>query len=92
MARFSTRQVAQIETTYRSDLGALRWVWIMRADGAVLYRLSHVNSRPERNDWQMVCQLTAAERRAVGSDGSKGAEVLTRIAKDRGHFPVGTRS
>lgn len=88
MPRFAAREIGRIETSYTSDLGKLSWTWIIRADGEVLYRLSHVDGRPERNDWQPVYRLTAVERRALSTDGTKAADLLARVARQRGHYPA----
>ena len=65
MPRLTAREISRIETTYSSELGTFSWSWVVRADGEVQYRLSHVNGRRERNPWQSVCRLTAVERRAI---------------------------
>jgi hypothetical protein len=62
VARRTAREIGQIESTYTSDLGQLRWAWVLKADGRVLYRLSHIDGRPERNYWRLVYQLDATER------------------------------
>jgi hypothetical protein len=87
MPRFAAREIGRIETSYTSDLGKLTWAWIVRADGEVLYRLSQVDGRPERNHWRPVYRLTATERRAVGTDSTKAAELLDWVARERGHYP-----
>jgi hypothetical protein len=89
--RLAAREISRIETAYRSDLGTLSWAWVVRADGEVQYRLSHVDGRRERNPWQSVCHLTTVERRAVGSDQARATELLRRLARERGHFPVVNR-
>ncbi len=89
--RLAAREISRIETTYTSDLGTFTWAWVVRADGEVQYRLSHVDGRKERNPWRSVCRLTAAERRVVGSDRGRATDLLVRLARERGHFPVGKR-
>jgi len=89
--RLAAREICSIETTYRSDLGSFTWAWVVRADGEVQYRLTHVNGRRERNPWQSVCHLTSVERRALGSDQVRATDLLMRLARERGHFPVGHR-
>ena len=91
MPRLAAREISQIETTYSSDLGTFSWSWIVRADGEVQYRLSHVDGRRERNPWRSVCRLTAVERRAIDSDLTRATDLLTRLARARGHFPVDNR-
>ena len=91
MPRLAAREISRIETTYSSDLGTFSWSWIVRADGEVQYRLSHVDGRRERNPWQSVGQLTAAERRAIYADPTRATDLLMRLARERGHFPVENR-
>lgn len=91
MPRLTAREICRIETTYTSDLGTFTWAWVVRADGDVQYRLSHVDGRRERNPWRSVCRLTAAERRVIGSDQGRATDLLARLARERGHFPVDGR-
>ncbi len=88
MSRFSAREIGRIETSYTSNLGRLSWTWVVRADGTVLYRLSQVDDRAERNDWQLVCRLTSTERRSIGTDTARANDLLIRVARQRGHYPV----
>jgi hypothetical protein len=88
MPGFSVREIGHIETSYTSALGRLSWTWVVRADGAVMYRLSHVDGRPERNDWQLVCRLTSTERRSIGTDTARANDLLIRVARQRGHYPA----
>jgi hypothetical protein len=89
--RLSAREISRIETTYSSDLGTFSWSWVVRADGEVQYRLSHVDGRRERNPWRSVCRLTTVERRAIGADPTRAIDLLTHLARERGHFPVDNR-
>ncbi|HSS90232.1 MAG TPA: hypothetical protein VLL69_13010 [Streptosporangiaceae bacterium] len=88
MARLTAREIGRIESTYRSDLGQLTWAWVLKTDGRVLYRLSHINGRPERNYWRMVYQLSATERWEVGNDSGQATVLLARLARERGHNPA----
>jgi len=88
MPRFGVREIGHIETSYTSALGQLSWIWVVRADGTVMYRLSHVDGRPERNDWQLVCRLTSTERRSIGTDTARANDLLVRVARQRGHYPA----
>jgi hypothetical protein len=88
MPRFSAREIGRIETSYTSDLGRLSWTWVVRADGTVLYRLTQVDGRTERNDWQLVGRLTSTERRSIGTDTARANELLIRVAQQHGHYPV----
>jgi hypothetical protein len=85
VARHSAREIGQIESTYTSDLGQLTWAWVLKADGRVLYRLSHINGRPERNYWRQAYQLTATERSEIGTGATKANDLLARLARERGH-------
>ncbi len=91
MPRFSARELGRIETSYTSDLGRLSWAWVIRADGTIQYRLSAVDGRAERNDWQLVRQLTTAERRAIGNDKTRAMDLLLKVAREHGHYPAGRR-
>ncbi len=85
MASLTAREIGRIESTYTSELGQLTWAWVLKTDGRVLYRLSHINRRPERNYWRMVYQLNATERWEVGNDSGRAADLLARLARERGH-------
>ena len=85
MARLTAREIGRIESTYTSDLGQLTWAWVLKADGRVLYRLSHINGRPERNYWRMVYELSVTERWEVGKDPGRAVDLLARLARERGH-------
>jgi hypothetical protein len=85
MALLSPKVIAQVSGRSASDLGAMSWEWIMRADGQVLYRLSKVNGRRERNPWILAIRLPAAELEAIGGDKTKATEVLDVIVRQHGH-------
>jgi hypothetical protein len=51
MALLSPKVIAQVSGRSAGELGVMSWEWIMRADGQVLYRLTQVNGRRERNPW-----------------------------------------
>jgi hypothetical protein len=87
-AWFTARQIAQIQTSYTGEFATLSWEWVMREDGDVLYRLSAIDGRPERNDWQLVRRLSTADRWEIGTDPTKAADLLARVARERGHYPV----
>ncbi len=90
MPRFSAREIGRIETTYASALGRLSWDWVLRADGTVAYRLSQVDGRSERNDWQVIRRLTPTEKRAIGNDSTRARDFLSRVAREHGHYPAGS--
>ena len=71
--------------------GTFSWAWVVRADGEVQYRLSHVDGRRERNPWRSVCRLTTVERRAIDTDLTRATDLLVRLAREHGHFPVDHR-
>jgi hypothetical protein len=85
MALLSPKVIAQVSGRSASDLGVMSWEWIMRADGQVLYRLSKVNGRRERNPWIPATQLPAAELEAIGGDKNRATEVLDVIVRQHGH-------
>ena len=85
MARLTAREIGRLESTYTSDLGQLTWVWVLKTDGRVMYRLSHINGRPERNYWRMVYELSVTERWEVGKDPGRAVDLLARLARERGH-------
>ena len=91
MAR-PTAQIGRLESTYTSDLGQLTWAWVLKADGRVMYRLSRINGRPERNYWRMVYQLSPTERWEVGNDSGRAADLLARLARERGHHLNGNQN
>ena len=91
MPRLSAREISRIETTYSSDLGTFSWAWVVRVNGEVRSRLSHVDGRRERNPWRSVCRLTTVERRAIDTDQTRATDLLIRLARERGHFPVDNR-
>ena len=89
MARNTAREIGQIESTYTSDLGQLTWAWVLKADGRVLYRLSRIDGRPERNYWRLVYQLNATERWEIEQDTGRATGLLARLAGERGHHLAG---
>jgi len=89
MPLFSAREVSRIETGYRSELGELSWEWVIRVDGTVHYRLNRVAGKAERNPWQLVYRLTPAQRRLLDAEPHRAADLLARIARERGHYPAG---
>ena len=89
MPRLAAREISQIETTYSSDLGTFSWSWVVRADGEVQYRLSHVDGRRERNPWRSVCRLTSVERRAIDADPARATDLLMRLARAARALPGG---
>jgi hypothetical protein len=89
--RLAAREISRIETAYSSDLGTFSWSWVVRANGEVQYRLSHVDGRRERNPWRSVCHLTAVELRVIYADPPRATDLLMRLAREHGHFPVDNR-
>jgi hypothetical protein len=59
----------------------------MRADGEVLYRLTSVNGRRERNPWTPATRMPAAELQAIRGDKTRAAKVLDAIVRQHGHRP-----
>lgn len=90
LAWFTGREIARIQTSHTSAVGRLSWSWVMKVDGEVLYRLIDINGRRERNAWQRVGRISASELRAIGTDRTKATDLLARVARQRGHYPVET--
>ena len=85
MALLSPKVIAQVSGHSASELAAMSWEWIMRADGQVFYRLTKVNGRRERNPWTLATRLPAAELEAIRGDKTKATEVLDVIVRQHGH-------
>ena len=85
MALLSPKVIAQVSVQATTELGVMSWEWIMRADGQVLYRLTEVDGRRERNPWTPATRLPAAELEAVRGDKTKATEVLDVIVRQHGH-------
>jgi hypothetical protein len=85
MALLSPKVIAQVSTRSAGKLGETSWEWIMRADGQVLYRLTEVNGRRERNPWTPVTRLSAAELETIRGDQAKATRVLDVIVRQHGH-------
>ena len=85
MALLSPKVIAQASGRSAGELGAMSWEWIMRADGQVLYRLTKVNGRRERNPWILATRLPAAELEAIRGDKARATEALDAIVRQHGH-------
>jgi hypothetical protein len=85
MALLSPKVIAQVSGRSAGKLGVMSWEWIMRADGQVLYRLTKVNGKRERNPWTLATQLSPAELDALRGDNTKATEVLDVIVRKHGH-------
>ena len=85
MALLSPKVIAQVSSRSSGTHGATSWEWIMRADGEVLYRLTEVDGRRERNPWTPVTRVPADEAKAFRGDRSKAAEALNVIVRQQGH-------
>lgn len=85
MALLSPKVIAQVSARSDGKLGAMSWEWIMRADGQVLYRLTEVNGRRERNPWALATRLPRAGLEAIRGDQAKATEALDAIARQHGH-------
>ena len=84
MALLSPKVIAQVSGHSASELAVMSWEWIMRADGQVLYRLTKVNGRRERNPWTLATQVPAAELEAIRGDTARATEVLQVIVRQHG--------
>ena len=85
MALLSPKVIAQVNVRSTAEVGVMSWEWIMRADGQVLYRLTKVNGRRERNAWTPATRLSAAELDAVRGDQAKATAALDAIVRQHGH-------
>jgi hypothetical protein len=61
----------------------------MRADGEVSRRITAVNGHRERNPWQPVTQVPAAERLIVRTNHTYARARLAEIARQSGHQVAG---
>jgi hypothetical protein len=85
MALLSPKVIAQVNVRSTGAVGVMSWEWVMRADGQVLYRLSAIDGRRERNAWTEATQLTAAQLDAVRGDQAKATTALDAIVRQHGH-------
>jgi hypothetical protein len=85
MALLSPKVIAQVSAHSDGKLGAMSWEWIMRADGQVLYRLTEVNGRRERNPWTLATRLPPAGLQAIRGNATKATEALDVIVRQHGH-------
>jgi len=85
MALLSPKVLAQVSSRSSSELAAMSWEWVMRADGQVCYRLTKVDGRRERNPWTLATRLPPAELEDLRSDKTRATEVLDVIARQHGH-------
>jgi hypothetical protein len=85
MALLSPKVIAQVSGRSSGKLGEMSWEWIMRADGQVLYRLTEVNGRRERNPWTLATRLPSAGLDAIRGDKAKATEALHVIVRQHGH-------
>jgi hypothetical protein len=85
MALLSPKVIAQVSSRSSSELAAMSWEWIMRADGQVFYRLTKVDGRRERNPWTLATRLPPTDLEALRSDKTRATEVLDVIARQHGH-------
>lgn len=85
MALLSPKVIAQVSGRSAGKLGEMSWEWVMRPDGQVLYRLTEVNGRRERNPWTLAIRLPAAEMQAIRGDRTKATAALDVIARRHGH-------
>ena len=85
MALISAKVIAQVSCRSPSELAAMSWEWVMRADGRVLYRLTKVDGRRERNPWTFVTQLTTGQLQSFRADKAKATAMLNSLARQHGH-------
>jgi hypothetical protein len=85
VALIPAKIIARLRGTYTSDVAELSYEWAMRADGEVVRRMTAVNGRRQRDSWQPVTHVPAAQRRIVRTDHTYAWAVLAEIARRRGH-------
>ena len=72
MALISPKVIAQVSCRSSSELATMSWEWVLRADGQVLYRLTKVDGRRERNPWTLVTQLNPAQLQSFREGPGQG--------------------
>jgi len=87
MALLSPKVIAQVSCESASDLAAMSWEWVIRADGQVLYRLTMVGGRRERNPWSFVTQLPASQVQSFRRNRAEASAILDSLAREHGHQP-----
>jgi hypothetical protein len=85
MALMSPKVIAQVSCRSSSTLAVMAWEWVLRADGQVLYRLTRVDGRRERNPWTVVTQLNPVQLQSFREDRDKAAAMLDNLARRHGH-------
>ncbi len=85
MALISPKVIAQVSSESASELAVMSWEWVIRADGQVLYRLTAVDGRRERNPWTLVTQLPASRLQSLRKDKAEAKAMLASLARQRGH-------
>jgi len=85
MALISPKVLAQVSCRSNNALAAMSWEWVLRADGQVLYRLTRVDGRRERNPWTLVTQLNPAQLQSFRGDRDKATAMLDNLAREQGH-------
>ena len=85
MALIPAKIIARLRGTYASDVAELSYEWAMRADGEVVRRMTAVNGHRQRDFWQPVTQVPAAERPVVRRNHTYARAVLAQVARQSGH-------
>jgi hypothetical protein len=85
MALISPKVIAQVSCRSASELAVMSWEWVMRADGQVLYRLTKVDGRRERNPWTLATQLPAGQMQSFRADKARATAMLNNLARQHGH-------
>ncbi len=85
MALIFPKVIAQVSYRTTSDLAVMSWEWVLRADGQVLYRLTQVDGRRERNPWTFVTQLPAVQLQSFQKDQARATAMLNSLARQHGH-------
>ena len=85
MALISPKVIAQVSCRSNSELADMSWEWVLRADGQVLYRLTRVDDRRERNPWTLVTQLNPTQLQSFRKDRDQATAMLDNLARQHGH-------
>jgi hypothetical protein len=86
-----TREVVSLPARNDESSADLEWLWTLRADGSVWWRLTRVRGRDEHNDWQCAGQLDQPAWNALAAGQLTPADYLETCARNHGHRLAGPR-
>ena len=85
MALISAKVIAQVSCRSPSELAAMSWEWVMRADGRVLYRLTKVDGRRSRKQLPYWNELTPGHLQSFLASNANATAMLNSLARQHGH-------